>query len=119
MEENSEVDETGPLTPNPKPDNTFHLTMQPTYWHKGFFNVPITSSPAFGGDGQPIEIFLGDGAEPILGTINRTANSNGTPRIFGGRELRTWVQAHVPEMSKVKIDVMSPTSIRLSLSADS
>lgn len=96
-------------------EDTFHFTMQPTYWSHGFFNVGTANSASFGADGQTIEIFRGNEAEPILGRINRTANANGSPRIFGGKALRTWVQKHIPEMSKVRVTMLSPASLRLSL----
>jgi GNAT superfamily N-acetyltransferase len=70
------------------PVDTFEFTLQQTYFNKGFFNVPIAHAGGFGDDGQEIEIFCGDGAQAIRGIINRTANANRTPRIFGGVALR-------------------------------
>lgn len=107
-----EVEEVQPAVPS-KPASTFVFTMQPTYWARGFFNVGMANSASLGADGQPIEIYCGDAADPILGSINRTANTNGTPRIFGGRALRVWVQANVEEMAQVRVDVLTPTAIRL------
>lgn len=99
-------------------EDAFYFTMQLTYWNNGFFNVGTANSACFGADGQTIEIFRGDEAEPILGKINRTVNANGSPRIFGGKALRTWVQKHIPKMSKVQVIVLSPASIRLHLAND-
>lgn len=114
-----EAEAVEPAVEQRKLHGVFHFTMQPTYWRTGFFNVGMANSPSFGADGQTIEIFRGeDEAEPILGTINRTANSNGTPRIFGGKVLREWIQKHVPEMSRVRVEVFSPISIRLTRSND-
>lgn len=51
-------------------------------------------SGLLGTDGLTVEIYCGDHAEPVFGSINRRANLNGTPRIFGGKRLREWVQAN-------------------------
>lgn len=90
----------------------FEFKLQPTYWKTGFFNGGIASSSLLGADGDTLEIFFGEDVEPVLGTINRTANSNNSPRIFGGPALRRWFQM-LPEMTPVIVEVLSPTSIRL------
>lgn len=89
------------------------VTMGATYWNNGFFNTGIETSEHFGADGQLIELFLGDATEPVLGTINRTANSNHSPRIFGGRAVKAWVQKEMPLGAQMRIELLSPTSIRL------
>lgn len=89
------------------------LTLQPTYYRSGFFNIGVGGQSQLGADGETIELYLGDAPEPILGTINRRANSNGTPRIMGGTSLRDWFAASFEPMAEVEIDVYSPTSIRL------
>lgn len=109
LEEDSEVSPEEP----PAPAYSFPLVMQRSYWHGGFFNPGTAHGVHFGGDGQPIELLCGDAAEPFLGHINRTANANGAPRIFGGGAFRAWVQANVPEMGTLRVDVLSPTSVRL------
>lgn len=92
---------------------TFVFTLQPTYYRSGFFNVGVASEHYLGADGETIELFLGDASTPILGTINRRANMNGTPRVMGGTGLRDWFQAIGSVMDLVTVEVMSPTSIRL------
>ena len=96
-----------------QPSKTIEVTMGETYWKKGFFNAGIQSSELFGADGQLIEMFLASGAVPILGTINRTANINNSPRIFGGRALKEWVQEHISPGATMWVEVLSPTSARL------
>lgn len=86
---------------------------QPTYRRSGFFNVPAKEAHRFGGDGQRIELFLGDAVEPVIGTINRSAVKNGAPRIMGGARVRDWLQAHVAEGAACVVEVLSPVSIRL------
>lgn len=92
---------------------TFAFVVQPTYRRFGFFNVPVKEAHRFGGDGQRIEIFLGDAVEPVIGTISRTAVKNGTPRIMSGARVRDWLQAHVAEGAACRVEVLSPVSIRL------
>jgi len=93
----------------------FGLTLQPTYHRAGFFNVGINEQEWFASDGDGIELFLGSSRTPVLGTINRRANANGTPRILGGSEVRNWFQASSSPGAVLKVEVYSPTSIRLRL----
>lgn len=92
---------------------TFAFVLQPTYLRSGFFNVGVTAQKHLGADGETIELFLGNSNTPVLGMINRRANTNGTPRIMGGTRLRDWFQRHAHEMDDVAIQVLSPTAIRL------
>jgi hypothetical protein len=91
---------------------TFEFTLQLTYWSQGFFNTGVAPSESFGADGDTIEIFFGDATSPILGTINRRSNNNGTPRIFGGSALRKMFQTQ-PVRAVMGVEVNSPTSIRI------
>ena len=92
---------------------TFSFLLQPTYFRTGFFNVGVSAQKYLGVDGETIEIFLGDRPQPILGTINRRANTNGTPRVMGGIGLRDWFKTHSKVKENVAVEVHSPTSIRL------
>lgn len=92
---------------------TFHFILQPTYFRSGFFNVGVSDQKYLGADGEMIELFLGDARQPVLGTINRRANTNGTPRVIGGAALRDWFKAKAQVMEPIAIQVLSPTSIRL------
>lgn len=91
----------------------FTFTLQPTYFAQGFFNVGVAAQRLLGQDGETLEMFLGDDPQPILGTINRRANTNGTPRIMGGVGLRNWFQAAATVSASISVEVLSPTSIRL------
>jgi hypothetical protein len=97
------------------PRHTFKLTLQQTYFKMGFFNVGVKSSKYFGDDGQTIELFLGAQERPELGTINRTANTNGTPRIMGGTALREWFKINAEPLKELTVSVLSPTAIRINL----
>jgi hypothetical protein len=114
-----EVKETNPATADqvgndlPAPSEAFQFVLQPTYFRSGFFNVGIDAQKHLGADGEMIELFLGDAMRPVLGTINRRANSNGTPRIMGGVKLRDWFQEYAKEKERISVQIYSPTSIRL------
>ncbi|WP_156480992.1 hypothetical protein [Variovorax sp. PAMC 28711] len=92
---------------------TFRFVLQRTYFNTGFFNVSVAAQTYLGSDGETIELFLGDAQNAALGTINRTANPNRTPRVMGGAALRDWFQIHSHEMATISVQVLSPTSIRL------
>jgi len=94
---------------------TFSFVLQPTYFKSGFFNVGVSAQKFIGRDGETIELYLSGRPFPILGSINRRANTNGTPRIMGGTQLRDWFQTKADEMATVSVEVMSPTAIRLRL----
>lgn len=101
----------------PAPTGWFDFTLQPTYHQRGFFNVGVAASGYLGEDGATIELFLGRQNQPILGVINRRANTTGAPRIMGGPALRDWFQANASVMDVITVEVLSPTSIRLAPSA--
>ena len=101
------------LVPVMGPAEYFTFTLQRTYFRTGFFNVGVAAQKYLGVDGEKIELFLGNAEYPVLGTINRTANTNGTPRVMGGPALRDWFQGCSHEMGQISVQVLSPTSIRL------
>ncbi|HRG56316.1 MAG TPA: GIY-YIG nuclease family protein [Lacunisphaera sp.] len=111
--------EPSPLTETkltaPVTNHTFRLTLQQTYFKMGFFNVGVENSKYLGDDGQTIELFLGTQERPELGTINRTANTNGTPRIMGGTALREWFKINAEPLKELTVSVLSPTAIRINL----
>lgn len=92
---------------------TFRFKLQPTYFQTGFFNVGVSAQKFIGSDGETVELFLGDNAQPVLGTINRTVNNNGTPRVMGGTAVRNWFQESAQELDEIAVYVLSPTSLRL------
>ena len=65
----------------------FVLTLQPTYFKQGFFNVTRDFDRYVRSSGGPVRLQLDRGGPYIEATVNRTANTNGTPRILGGARL--------------------------------
>jgi hypothetical protein len=101
-----------PIPPVVQPASTaFKFTLQKTYFQSGFFNVSVDHASAFAGDGEQIDIFCGNSDAPIIGTINRRANLNSTPRIMGGTLLRDWFQSNCSVLSSVHVDVHTPSEI--------
>lgn len=90
----------------------FEFTLHPSYWKDGFFNGGVAATDLLGAGGERIEIFFGDEAVPIGGTINRNSPGNQTPRVHGGRELK-WRFQTLPEYTPMVVEVQSPTSIRI------
>lgn len=88
----------------------FILTLQETYHKRGFFNVPVGYDRYFGKDDTPIKIYCGKEKLAVTGTINRTANTNGTPRIMGAVPLREWFQKR-NAMCRMRITIPEPNTI--------
>ena len=87
-------------------DPVFILTLEASYYGKGFFNVPIEYD-RYVGEGGSMELILG-GASAVAGRINRTANQNGTARISGGAELRDWFKESYSGADDVPVRLRSP-----------
>lgn len=101
-------------TPTPdSPVTEFSFVLQKTYFHTGFFNVPVDYANAFGGDGEQIDIFCGDASAPLIGTINRRANSTTAPRIMGGTGLRDWFQSYAEMLQDIHVVVQTPNEIHM------
>jgi hypothetical protein len=92
---------------------TFPLKLQETYWKKGFFNVTVRHQGFVTMTEGPIEIYLGESAQPIAGRVSRSANQNATPRVFGNKPLAAFFQANYRVGDEVPIDILSPTAVRV------
>ncbi|MFP3586512.1 GIY-YIG nuclease family protein [Paraburkholderia sp. SIMBA_055] len=106
------LEDGSPLTNADPVVGEFRFILQPTYRQKGFFNGGVASSSLLGAGGDTIEIFFAHERQPFTGIINRTSNSNGSPRLFGGPELARQFQT-LPEGCTMQVHVYSPTSIRI------
>jgi hypothetical protein len=93
---------------------SFEIILGIAYYNQGFFNVSMAYNEIFGYDKSLIEIQLGENPEnKIQGYVNRTANSNGTPRIMGGKVLTEWIKKHYRQGDLLRIDILSNDSIKL------
>lgn len=95
-------------------NNSFEVLLGKKYYNEGFFNVSVRFSDLLGEDNSEIKIQLGNDPNNLtLGHINRMANSNGTPRIFGGRELKNWIQSNFKFADEFRVQILSPNSIKV------
>jgi len=92
---------------------SFSVVLGHTYFTQGFFNVPVDYSNNFADNNSKIELLLGNTTNSIQGYINRQANKNGTPRIMGGVGFKNWVQTYFKQGEKLKVQILSSTSIEL------
>jgi hypothetical protein len=90
--------------------DNFQLTIHETYYRTGFFNVPVAWSNLLAGDKADVTIYCGKEKLAVDAKINRTANSNGTPRIMGGVPLKEWFHKGAP-MRVVTVRVLNATTI--------
>jgi hypothetical protein len=81
------------------------------YQDKGFFNVPLRYSRLFGDDQQKIRILCGAERETIQGHIDRSSNTNASPRIVGGRKLKRWFEINTGLNNPVDIDILAPNAV--------
>ena len=89
----------------------YRLLLGNTYFNKGFFNLGVSVEKHLTYDEGPITITVGDQKQMILGRISRTANENGTPRVYGGAELRDWFQDNFRKGQYVEVIILSPTKV--------
>ncbi len=81
------------------------------YMDKGFFNVPVRYSRLFGNDREKIKILCGSEKSPIHGLIDRSSNTNASPRIVGGSPLKLWFEEHAGLNNPVDIDILAPNAV--------
>lgn len=73
----------------------FDVMLGKTYYHHGFFNVPVKFSNEFPEHGTEISIYCGDPRTLIRATVDRKANqTNHTPRIYGRGSLTIWFRLY-------------------------
>jgi hypothetical protein len=89
----------------------FELTLHPTYFNHGFFNVTVDYDRYVRDQEGSVRLRLGRDGIEIEGKVNRQANRNGTPRIYGGPPLRDWFQQNFNVMETVAVDLSSKAVI--------
>ena len=105
------VDPTPPqvVTPGARPSYRFLVGYM--YMDKGFFNVPVRYSRLFGKDREKIKILCGSEKSTIHGHIDRSSNTNASPRIIGGHPLKNWFEEHAGLNNPVDIDILAPNAV--------
>lgn len=90
------------------------IVLGKAYYTQGFFNIRKKDEHKFKEHLSKINIYLqGPDKEAIPGQINRTANTNGTPRIMGGNKMTKWIQANHKKGDILTVELINSSSIRL------
>ncbi len=92
-------------------DAVFALVLEASYCAEGFFDVPAEYD-RHAGDAGAVELTLGGGSH-VAGRIDRSANADGTARVFGGAELRDWFQRGHVQGDGVLVRFRSPGRIEI------
>lgn len=92
---------------------SFRFRLQQTYYKTGFFNVSVDHQHLFQQHGAGLDIYCGPERTLVRGRLDRTTNSNGTPRIYGYSPLRDWFQTHSSLMQPITVAVVGLAAIEL------
>jgi len=89
----------------------YELTLHKTYYDKGFFNLGIDVDTFIQQKNGSIRILIGESKREISGRLNRDANLNSTPRIYGGNELKSWIQNNFSLKNLVLVHILAPDTV--------
>lgn len=92
---------------------SFRLRLENTYWLNGFFNINVDFQRFVTMTDGPIDIYIGDSSQAVVGRVSRTANQNATPRIYGKKALAEFFQSTFKPGALVQVEIVSPTAIRV------
>lgn len=87
----------------------YALTLRKSYYDQGFFNFGVEVNRFVRRDSGPAVLLLGASKVRLDVKVNREANQNGTPRVFGGAELRNWLQRNFRGGDKVMVHILGPS----------
>lgn len=95
--------------------SSFNLKLGKEYWINGKFNIPVDYDHLVTQTQNEVTLVLGNSEKTITSTFNRTyANPNGTGRVLGNKELKTWFQQNYQLGATIKVEIVSPTVLKLS-----
>lgn len=91
------------------------VTLNYTYFNKGLFNLPVRVTDLVGRNRESITVDLvGGGFEPIIDRfIDRTTNSNRTPRFYLGSCFKDWAEEKYQQGERFVVRILSPTHLQL------
>jgi len=92
---------------------TIQIKLGEAYYNRGFINIPKKHTNALGSHGEEIEFFVNNDDQPIIGYINRTDNTNKTPRLMGGKALKVWIMENFKQGDFINATFLSLHSIHL------
>ncbi|MDR0234467.1 MAG: hypothetical protein LBI31_06695 [Zoogloeaceae bacterium] len=87
----------------------YELTLHPTYYNRGFFNLGVDVESFVRKDSGPAVLFLADSKTWLDVKVSREANRNGTPRVYGGSKLRDWFQSACKHGECLSVRILSPS----------
>lgn len=106
-----EIQPPAPETPH---GITFTIKLHKSYYDKGFINPPKDVAEHLGAHGESLTFYLGrDRPDKVEASINRHAVSNGTPRLFGRKQLAAWFQKNFALGDMVHAVIISKNEIVL------
>jgi len=89
----------------------YKLILHKTYYEKGFFNLGVNVDTYIQSQNGLIHILLGESKREISGRLNRDANLNSTPRIYGGNKLKYWIQNNFNLKDLVLVYILAPDTV--------
>ena len=89
----------------------YELILHKTYYEKGFFNLGVDVDAYIQPQNGLIYILLGESKKEISGHLSRDANLNSTPRIYGGNELKSWIQNNFNLKDLVLVHILAPDTV--------
>ena len=92
--------------------NQYQVKLGTTYYHQRYFNVGKSASTHLGNHNESLKIILLDG-QIIHTTINRTINSNGSVRFYGGAEWNQFIQANYNLHQLITFQVTTANTITI------
>ena len=105
------------------PSSTFEYHLGKTYWRIPSINVPSNLSARFGPDGAVATAELmtsGQVVSTLQTDIDRTANSNGSPRLYfagdEGEEFQRWKHENFKEGDCLQVTIIGDDHIQVSTS---
>ena len=103
------------------PITQFKHNLTQYFWNNRFLNIPVEYERYFGGHGDQALFEFVDQAGNIVRSfsvmINRTANINGTPRLFipagaGGDWYQQWKHTHFNPGGQIPVEIIAQNHIR-------
>lgn len=98
----------------------FEIELGKTYYTQGIINPGAKVSDKIGADGESMIVRLGwEDTQGVQITINRRANLNGSPRLFGCRAVALWFQKYFQQGDLVHARIINRNEIVLERPATS
>ena len=92
----------------------FDVELGKTYYTQGIINPGAKVSDKIGAHGEPMMVRLGwEDSEGVQIAINRRANPNGSPRLYGCRAVALWFQKHFKQGNVVHARIINRNEIVL------